>query len=129
MVTDSSIEYFYSPDILGMPIAFVIDQEVLYTAAILHTFGEILLNATSFKDVSSMYPEHDGITIEILSGEEVVETWKTTEYVGSIILSSPLILDMSKYKNGIYVYDLNSTFDGTKFIIKEEFKRDNLIYE
>ena len=128
MVTDSSIEYFYNPDILGMPIALVIDKEVLYTAPVLHTFGQILLNATNFKDVSSMYPDHNGITIEILLGEQVVETWQTTEYVGSIILSNALILDIGQYDNKEYVDDLNSTFDGTKFIIKEEFKREGLIY-
>ena len=118
MVTDASIDYLYSPEIPGMPIALVIDGEVLYTAPVWSTFGEILLNATEFRDVSSTYPEHAGITLEILSNEKVVETWQTTEYVGSIILSNALILDLSKYENGGYVEDLKASFDGVKFIIK-----------
>lgn len=118
MVTDASVEYFYSPEIPGMPIALVIDGEVLYTAPVWSTFGQILLDATGFRDVSSIYPEHNGITVEILSNEEVVETWQTTEYVGSILLSEPLILDISQYENGGYVEDLKASFDGVKFIIK-----------
>jgi hypothetical protein len=123
MVTDRSIEYFYSPETLGIAIALVIDGEVLYTSAVLGTFGKILLDAKGFKDVSSAYPQHTGMTVEILSGEEVVETWQTTEYVGSILLSDPLILDIGQYENREYVDDLNATFDGTKFIIKEKFIR------
>jgi hypothetical protein len=53
-----------------------------------------------------------------LSNEEVIETWQTTEYVGSILLSEPLILDISQYENGGYVEDLKASFDGVKFIIK-----------
>ena len=118
MVTDASIDYLYSPEIPGMPVAFVIDGEVLYTAPVWSTFGQILLDATEFRDVSSTYPEHAGITLEILSNEEVIETWQTTEYVGSILLSEALILDLSKYENGNSVEDLKASFDGTKFIIK-----------
>jgi len=117
MVTDASVEYFYSPEVSGMPIALVIDGEVLYTAPVWSSFGQILLNATEFRDVSSTYPEHNGITVELLSNEEVTETWQTTEYVGSILLSEPLILDISQYENGERVEDLKASFDGTKFII------------
>ena len=120
MVTDASIDYIYSPEIPGMPIALVIDGEVLYTAPVWSSFGQILLDATEFRDVSSTYPTHDGITIEILSNEEVVETWQTSEYVGSILLSEALILDLSKYENGGHVEDLKASFDGTKFIIRTD---------
>lgn len=118
MVTDASVEYFYSPEIPGMPIALVIDGEVLYTVPVWSTFGQILLNATEFKDVSSNYPEHNGIVVEILSNGEVLETWQTTEYVGSILLSNALVLDISQYENGGHVEDLKASFDGIKFIIK-----------
>jgi hypothetical protein len=120
MVTDVSIDYLYSPEIPGMPIALVIDGEVLYTVPVWSTFGQILLDATEFRDVSSTYPTHDGITVEILSNEEIIETWQTTEYVGSILLSEPLILDLSKYENGGHVEDLKASFDGTKFIIRTD---------
>ena len=118
MVTDASVEYFYSPDVPGIAFALVIDGEVLYTAPVWSTFGETLLNATGFRDVSSEHIEHNGMTIEILIDDQVVETWQTTEYVGSILLSNPLILDLSKYENGGYVEDLKASFDGVKFIIK-----------
>jgi hypothetical protein len=118
MVTDASVEYFYSPDVPGIAFAFVIDGEVLYTAPVWSTFGQILLDATGFRDVSSEHIEHNGMTIEILIDDQVVETWQTTEYVGSILLSNPLILDLSKYENGGYVEDLKASFDGIKFIIK-----------
>jgi hypothetical protein len=120
MVTDISIDYLYSPEIPGMAVALVIDEEVLYTAPVWSSFGQILLDATEFRDVSSTYPTHDGITVEILSNEEVIETWQTTEYVGSILLSEPLILDLSKYENGNSVEDLKASFDGTKFIIRTD---------
>ena len=120
MVTDASIDYTYSPEIPGMPIALVIDGEVLYTAPVWSSFGQILLDATEFRDVSSTYPTHDGITIEILSNEEVIETWQTSEYVGSILLSEALILDLSQYENGLHVEDLKASFDGTKFIIRTD---------
>ena len=118
MVTDASIDYIYSPETPGIGVAFVIDGEVLYTAPVWATFGQILLDATEFRDVSFTYPEHAGITLEILFNEEVIETWQTTEYVGSIILSNALILDLSKYENGDNVEDLKASFDGVKFIIK-----------
>lgn len=120
MVTDASIDYIYSPETPGMAIALVIDGEVLYTAPVWHTFGQKLLDATEFRDVSSTYPTYDGITVEILSNEEIIETWQTTEYVGSILLSEPLILDLSKYENGNSVEDLKASFDGTKFIIRTD---------
>ena len=120
MVTDASIDYIYSPEVPGMPIALVIDGEVLYTAPVWSSFGQILLDATEFRDVSSTYPTHDGITIEILSNEEVIETWQTSEYVGSILLSEALILDLSQYENGGHVEDLKASFDGTKFTIRTD---------
>jgi hypothetical protein len=120
MVTDASIDYIYSPETPGIGVAFVIDREVLYTAPVWATFGQKLLDATEFRDVSSEYIEHNGMTIEILIDDQVVETWQTTEYAGSILLSNPLILDLSKYENGGYVEDLKASFDGTKFTIKTE---------
>jgi hypothetical protein len=118
MVTDASIDYLYSPEIPGIAVAFVIDGEVLYTAPVWSTFGQTLLDATEFKDISSEYPEHNGMTIQILLNNEIVETWQTTEYVGSILLSNALILDLSQYENGGHVEDLKASFDGVKFIIK-----------
>jgi hypothetical protein len=117
MVTDASVEYFYSPEVPGMPIALVIDGEVLYTVPVWSTFGELLLSATEFKDISPQYPNHEGITVQIVSNGKDVEVWQTTEYVGSILLSEPLILDISKYENGGHVEDLRASFDGEKFII------------
>jgi hypothetical protein len=126
MFTDASAEYFYNPEVPGMPVALVMDGEVVYTFPTWKTFGDILISATEFRDASSQYPDHEGITVEIVKNNVVVETWQTTEYVGSILLSEPTILDISQYENGGYVEDLNAAFDGEKFIIHRNNSRNQI---
>lgn len=100
MLNDDSIYFIYGQGQQGVAIGFVIDQDLVYDVPAWKSFYDLLISADDFIDISEQYPEHVGLTIGIVKLSEIVEIFQTTEYLGSILLSNPLILDMSQYKNG-----------------------------
>jgi hypothetical protein len=68
-------------------------------------------------DISADYPEHDGITLRFVKDGQEVESFQTTEYFGSILLSDPLVVKLGDYPYGRYVISPDAKFDGEKFII------------
>ena len=71
-------------------------------------------------DISNLYPDHDGITVRFIKDGSVVNELQTSEYFGSILLSSPQVLNLLDYPYGMYVTSPNALFDGEKFIIKNQ---------
>lgn len=118
MLTDSSILYVRGNDgIDGVALVWVIDGECVYDIPIWQEYQDIFLNSDSVTDVSSLYPDNDGITVRFIKNGETVEELHTSEYFGSVLLSNPTVLKLNDYPYGRYVVSPHALFDGEKFII------------
>lgn len=121
MLTDMHIEFVGGNDVAngvrGVPLVWVIDGDCLYDLPIWKEYEDMFLNSDEVLDISSDYPEHDGTTVRFIKNGEVVNELQTSEYFGSILLSSPLVLNLGDYPYGRYVVSPNAKFDGEKFII------------
>ena len=115
MLTDESIKYVKT-DVPGLALVWIIDNQCLYDLPLNRNYAEMFLNTDNVLDISAQYPEHDGITVQLRKGEEVLEEFKTSEYFGSILLSDPTVLDLSSFPGGNAVVSPNATFDGERFI-------------
>lgn len=116
MINDNSIEFNHLLG-KGKALVWVIDGECLYDLPLNHHYADMFLSMTEAIDISDEYPDHDGITVRLMSNENHLEDFQTSEYFGSILLSNPLVLDLSKYAYGRYVESPHARFDGEKFII------------
>ena len=101
----------------GKAITWVIDQECLYDEAVPSDLLPIFEDHDQVIDVSNEYLDHNGIVVRFIKNEEVLADFKTSEYFGSILLSNPELIDLSKYPYGRYVLGANATFNGTQFTI------------
>jgi len=118
MLTDEELYFTYKDDnVFGVPLVWVIDGDCLYDLPLSKEISEIFLNFDSIIDISSEYPEHDGIVVRFIKDNNILEELKTTEYFGSILLSNPLVLNLLEYPYGRYVESPHAKFDGEKFII------------
>lgn len=119
MLTDSSIEFVHR-GVNGVALVWVIDQQCLYDLALTAEHADVFLSATEVLDVSSEYPEHDGVTVRFLRDGLLLDELQTSEYFGSILLSSPLVLRLGDYPNGMYVSSPHALFVNDEFVILEE---------
>lgn len=115
MLTDQSITYVKS-DIKGVAIVWIIDEQCLYDLPLNKEYADIFLETDNVLDVSEQYPDHNGLTVQLRKGDTVLEEFQTSEYFGSILLSEPLVLDLSTYPGGNTVVSPYAKFDGEKFI-------------
>jgi|LakMenEpi13Oct10_1017325.scaffolds.fasta_scaffold05038_2 hypothetical protein len=121
MLTDSDILYVRQNDgIDGIPLVWVIDGECLYDIPTTETYRQMFVDSDAVLDISNLYPDHDGITVRFIKNGSLVNELQTTEYFGSILLSSPQVLNLLDYPYGMYVISPNALFDGEKFIIKDQ---------
>jgi len=121
MLTDSSILYVRGNDgIDGVPLVWVIDGECLYDIPTTEAYRQMFIDSDVVLDISNLYPDHDGITVRFIKDGSVVNELQTSEYFGSILLSSPQVLNLLDYPYGMYVASPNALFDGEKFIIKNQ---------
>ena len=114
MLTDTSITY-KKTDVKGVALVWVIDGQCLYDLPLNKEYADIFLAADNVVDVSENYPENEGLTVQLKKGDEILEELNTSEYFGSILLSNPLVLDLSKYPGGNTIISPNALFDGEKF--------------
>jgi hypothetical protein len=120
MLNDESLVYVKGNDsVIGEATAlvWVIDGDCLYDIPVWTIFVDMLMNHDEVIDVSEEHPEHDGITVAFIKDGEVIDKLKTSEYFGSILLSEPEVVQLSKYPYGRYVISPDAKFDGEKFII------------
>jgi hypothetical protein len=118
LLTDSSILYVRGNDgIDGVALVWVIDGECLYDIPTWQEYKNMFISSDSVIDISSLYPEHDGITVRFIKNNAVVDELQTSEYFGSILLSNPTVLNLNDYPYGRYVISPHAIFDGEKFII------------
>ncbi len=122
-LTDTDIEFVYNGT-PGVALVWVIDEECLYDAPLSAEHAEIFLSADEVVDISSDYPEHEGMVVRFLQSGETKLELATTEYFGSILLSSPLVVRLDQYPYGMYVVSPNARFDGEKFIILDKDTTD-----
>lgn len=115
-ITDLDLEYIYDKDKPALPLVWVIDGQCLYDLPVLVEHAEAFLSANEVVDISSDYPDYDGIVVRLLNNGENVLELKTSEYFGNILLSNPQVLNLLDYPYGRYVISPNATFDGEKFI-------------
>jgi hypothetical protein len=120
MLTDSSILYARGNDgIDGVALVWVIGQECLYDIPVWQEYSDMFLTSEEVIDISLDYPDHQGLTVRFIKDSETVGELQTSEYFGSILLSSPTVLNLGDYPYGRYVQSPNALFDGEKFIITD----------
>ena len=118
MLKDIDIIYVRGNDgINGVPLVWVIDGECLYDIPTWEVYKDMFVSSDKVMDISSLYPDHDGITVRFIKNDTVVNELQTTEYFGSILLSNPSVLNLLDYPYGRYVQSPNATFDGEQFTI------------
>lgn len=120
MLTDTDITYFRGEDnVDGVALVWVIDGDCLYDIPTYQEYADMFLSADQVIDISSDYPDHDGITIRFMKNDTIVDELQTSEYFGSILLSDPLVINLLDYPYGRYVISPDAKFDGEKFIITD----------
>ena len=117
MIKESEIVLNGTEGIKGVALVWVINEDCLYDIPIKPEYSDMFMTSDTIEDVTSEYIKHDGMVIRFIKNGEVVNDLSTSEYFGSILLSSPTVLDLSKYAYGRYVISPNAKFDGEKFII------------
>jgi hypothetical protein len=118
MLTDSNILYVRESDnIDGVPLVWVIDGECLYDIPTFSNYVEMFTLSDEVIDISENYADHTGITVRFIKDGKTVDELQTSEYFGSILLSSPQVVNLLDYPYGMYVVSPDATFDGQKFTI------------
>jgi hypothetical protein len=101
----------------GDALVWIIDGQCLYDLPVLSDYVAMFTEYTEVIDVSEDYPDHDGITVRFITGDNPGEDFQTSEYFGSILLSNPQVESLMDYPYGHYVISPDALFDGEKFII------------
>lgn len=100
MLNDDSIYFIWGEDKPGVAIGFVIGKDLVYDLPAWKTFFDMLIEMDDVIDISEQYPEHNGLTVQFMKNNKILEKFQTTEYFGSVLLSNPLIVDLNQYENG-----------------------------
>jgi hypothetical protein len=116
MLTDQLLEFTYNGT-KGVPLVWVIETQCVYDLPLSAENAAIFTDATEVIDISSEYSEHDGITVRFLKDGVVLEELQTSDYFGSILLSSPLVLNLLEHPYGLYVSSPNALFVNDEFVI------------
>lgn len=118
MITDDDI-YFTHNGENGVPLAWIIDENVVHDLPLYRHHASIFLNHDEVVDISDQYPEHDGITVKFIKDNQILEIFQTSEYFGSILLSNPQVINLLEHENGVEVYFPNAKFVDNKIVILE----------
>jgi len=104
----------------GLAIVWIIDGDCLYDIPVKSEYVDMFLLSDVVDEVSHLYPDHEGIAVRFTKNNQIVNDLLTSEYFGSILLSSPLILKIEDYAYGMYLRSPYGKFDGEKFIILDQ---------
>jgi len=118
MLTDQSLEFTYNGT-RGVPLVWVIETQCVYDLPLSVEHAAIFTEATEVVDISEDYPEHEGVTVRFIKDGQVLEELQTSEYFGSVLLSSPQVLSLLDYPYGMYVSSPNALFINNEFVILE----------
>ena len=106
----------------GMPVAYVIDSEVVLTSPVDKTFAELLSSATNFVE-SKEQPTDGSFSVDIYKNDIFIDTLICGEMVYAILLSDPTIVmyNQDTHQYGEYVME-GWTYSDGKFTLKGEFE-------
>jgi uncharacterized protein YkvS len=119
MITDKDLEFVYA-GVRGDALSWVIDEDVVYDMALTIEHADMFLAVTEAVDISADHPDHDGIVVRLMKDEEVLGDLATSEYFGSILLSSPTVVNAKNHKNGMHVIAPNAKFVDYEFVITNQ---------
>ena len=120
MLTDTDITYLRGDNnVDGVALVWVIDGDCLYDIPTYQEYADMFLSADEVIDISSDYPDHDGLTLRFMKNDIMIDELQTSEDFGSILLSNPLVLNLLDYPYGRYVISPDAKFDGEQFIITD----------
>lgn len=117
VIVDSDLEYAGGVANQSLPLVWVIDGQCLYDAPVPNEYSLLFLDGYAVLDISSEYPEWDGIVVQFSKNNIPEVDLKTTEYFGSILLSNPQVVNLLDFPYGQYVISPDATFDGESFTI------------
>ena len=109
-----------SAKIQGLPLVFVIDGQCVYDLPATKYGTELFMKNNGIVDISADYPDYDGITVKIIIDENNFEILQTSEYLGSILLTTDKAICLWDYPYGVYVESPHATFDGEEFTITDQ---------
>lgn len=118
MLTDDSIQFVRS-GARGVALVWVIDTQCLYDLPLSAEHAAVFTGYDEVLDVSSEYPDHEGVTVRFVKNGQPLEEFQTSEYFGSILLSEPQVLNLADYPYGRYVQSPNALFVDGQFVILE----------
>ena len=119
MLNDLNLEFAYTGQ-RGVPLVWVIEQQCVYDLPLSVEHAAIFTEADEVVDISEDYPEHEGMTVRFIKDGQVLEELQTSEYFGSVLLSSPQVLSLLDYPYGMYVVSPNAMFVDGEFVILEK---------
>jgi hypothetical protein len=96
MITDNDVYYFANkfPDRKQMALGFGMNGKIIIDIPVYHDFYELLKNADEIRPVTEDYS-----TIDFIKNGAVIETFKTSSFLGSLIASKPDLIDIYTYPN------------------------------
>lgn len=118
-IQDITMDTRVSAKIQGLPLVFVIDGQCVYDLAATKYGTELFMKNNGILDVSSEYPDYDGITVKIIIDENNFEILQVSEYLGSVLLTTDKAICLWDYPYGVYVESPHATFNGEEFIITD----------
>jgi hypothetical protein len=119
MINDLDIRFAYE-GIVGVPLAWVIEEDCLYDLPLNQFYSNIFLTSDFIDEVSHLYPDLPGITVRLYKDGEIVEDFNTSEYFGSILLSPHKVINLNNHAYGYYLVSPNGKFIDNKFIILDQ---------
>jgi hypothetical protein len=126
MLTDIEVNFDINDNEKNVaPLAFIIEEDVLYTMATSSTGASLFLNYTDSLDVSEDFPENQGLTIKFLDNGLDLQILNTSEYFGSILLSNPKVVNLLNHKRG-YATGEPAKFINNEFYVLDGRDNDNL---
>jgi hypothetical protein len=106
------------------PLAWVIGEDVVFVIAVNRQTALMFVEHDEIIDISNQYPEHDGITVQFKKNNVVIDELQTTEYFGSILLSSPKVINLGTHKRG-HMVDVPAKFINNDFVVLDPFLNDS----
>ncbi len=115
MITEQDIAYEYN-GVPGSALAFIIGEDSVYDTVFHDEYAQIFLGFDEAIDISDQYPDHDGITVRLLKNGQILEDFQTSEYFGSILLSSPVLINLNTHNHGLQTMSPHAKFINNEFI-------------
>jgi hypothetical protein len=99
----------------GIPLAWIIGEDVLYALSLREETASIFLDHDSVEDITNEYDITEGLVIKFMKDGNEIERLTTSEYFGNLLLSSPLVINLFKHKKG-WVVTVPSKFIDNEFV-------------